>query len=110
MYLPNVIRSYRRLDLQHDGIEAVWVELQTKVAAILTGVVYRPPDTLASLTNEICSMLEEVAQERKEVVIMGDFNMNILSPAACHSPLQTTALECNFKQLATEPTQVPHSR
>ena len=90
----------------------MWVELRTKVAAILTGVVYRPPDTLASLTNEICSMLEEVAQEKKEVhvVILGDFNMNILSPAACRSPLQTTALECNFKQLATEPTQVPHSR
>ena len=103
LYVPNVIRSFRRPDLERDGIEAVWVELRTRVGAILTGVVYRPPDGLASLTKEICGMFEEVAQEGKEVVIMGDFNMNMLSPAASRSPLQTTALECNFRQLITEP-------
>lgn len=65
----------------------MWVELRTRVGTILTGVVYRPPDGLASLTKEICGMFEEVAQEGKEVVIMGDFNMNMLSPAASRSPL-----------------------
>lgn len=106
MYVPNVIGSFRRPDLEHDGIEAVWVELRTRVGTILTGVVYCPLDGLASLTKEICGMFEEVAQEGKEVVIMGDFNMNMLSPAASRSPLQTTALECNFRQLITEPTRV----
>ena len=109
LYVPNVIRSFRRPDLERDGIEAVWVELRTRVGTILTGVVYRPPEGLASLTKEICGMFEEVAQEGKEVVIMGDFNMNMFSPAASRSPLQTTALECNFRQLITEPTRVTRS-
>ena len=49
-------------------------------------------------------MFEEVAKEGKEVVIMDNFTMNMPSPAASRSPLQTTAIECNFRQLIIEPT------
>lgn len=62
------IQKFQRLDLEHDGIEAVWAELQTRVSTILTGVMYHPPNGLASHTKEICGMLEEVAQEGKEWV------------------------------------------
>ena len=95
LYVPNVIRSLRRPDLEHDGVEAMWVELRMKASAILTGVVYRPPDVSASLTKEICGMFEMVAQEGKEVVIMGDFNTNMLSSKARRFQLLTTAFECN---------------
>ena len=37
---------------------------------------------------------------------MDDCNMNMLSPVASRSPLQTTALECNFRQLVTKTTSV----
>ena len=59
--------------------------------------MYRPHDGLASLTKEICGMFEEVAQEGKEVVIMGDFNMNMLSPAASRSPLQMQLQAVNHR-------------
>lgn len=40
------------------------------------------------------------------MVIIDDRNMNTLSPVASWSPLQATALECNFRQLVTKPTRV----
>ena len=46
-----MIRSLTRPDIEHDAVEAVWIELRTKVSAILTEVVYRPPNASASLTK-----------------------------------------------------------
>lgn len=45
-------------------------------------------------------MFEMVAQEGKEVVI---FTMDMLSPMASSFLLQTTAFECNLKQLVIKP-------
>ena len=51
-------------------------------------------------------MFEMVTQEGKEVVIMGDFNTNMLSSNARHFQLLTTAFECNRRQLVTKPTRI----
>ena len=109
LYVPEEIRSFRRQDLEVDGVEAIWVELRTKCSAILTGVVYRPPKAAASITKDICDMFEAVTQEGKEVVIMGDFNLNMLSPNSSALLLQTSAIECGLKQMITEPTRVTNN-
>ena len=73
---------------------------------LLTGVVYYPLVTSASLTKEICGMLEIVSQDGNEVVIMGDFNTNMLSSKARHFQLLTTSYQCNLRQLVTKPTRI----
>ncbi len=97
------------MDLERDGVEAVWVELRTKVGTILIEVIYCPPNTSAQTTKVLCEMFETVAQEGKEMVIMGDFNMNMLSPNAGSRQLQSTAFECNLRRLISEPTRVTNN-
>ena len=72
-----------------------------EVSAILTGVVYHPLVTSASLTKEICGMFEIVSQDGNEVVIMGDFNTNMLSSKA-----RTFSITNNF--LRMQPQAISH--
>ena len=45
-------------------------------------------------------------QEGKEMVVVGDFNCNVLHPDSCTEELMPAADVCNLKQLITTPTHI----
>ena len=74
VYVSNRFRS-RRCDIEDESIEAVWIELRIKRRVILLGNVYRPPGSDAIFMTNFEVMVEKAV---KLVVLMGDFNVNLL--------------------------------
>lgn len=79
--------------MERDCVEALWVELKRKSGTILLGIVYCPPNTTTDATRYICDVIEAAAQEGKEMVIMGDFMLNMMSQNAGSLQLQSSAFE-----------------
>ena len=65
VYVSDSIKGSRRFDLE--------------VKLFLLGNVYRPPNETDKWMETLSVMLERVVQEGKEVILMGDFNCNMLS-------------------------------
>ena len=78
VYVSYSCRSWRRFDLESSDVEAVWVELRVVSHPVLLCVVYRSPSSDAGVFNCIANMLELANKENKEVILMGDLNVNLL--------------------------------
>ena len=64
-------RAQRREDLEPEDVEIIWLELHLQKKTILFGTIYRPPGADQRVLDSIAGMLDRVAQEKKEVVLMG---------------------------------------
>ena len=65
------------------GIESVWVEISIKRSTpLILGFVYRNPAEKVEWYDRFNSLMDAVILESKETIIMGDFNINLLSPSS----------------------------
>ena len=81
VYVLETLKSYLCVDLEKDGVEAVWIELSFQMKElVLCCNVCCPPGVNHELTESIYSIMELVVQEPKGVVISGDFNCNLFHP------------------------------
>ena len=106
LYVPERCKSKRRLDLEDDEIECVWVEVRLNKMTILLGNMYRPPNADLSVFSNFEVMMERVAAECRDVVLMGDLNINLLTPSSQTDRLLLITSENNLKQLISEPTRI----
>ncbi|CAC5413151.1 rnhA [Mytilus coruscus] len=73
-----VRQSLPRTEL--DDIESIWVEIIfVHQKPILLGNIYRPPNSNAEWITKFESMLTNVDIEDKEIIILGDFNIDLAS-------------------------------
>ena len=84
IYLRNSLKWNRRQDLENEHVENIWIEINIpKSSNILLGVYYRPPNTSKFLSKDFDNILNETLQsatdEKKEIILMGDLNVNYLS-------------------------------
>ena len=107
LWTSSKIRGCRRVDLEQGYDESVWAEVKINNKSVLIGVFYRPPNATVDCLRSICDVFEVAALEGKEVVIMGDFNLNLLSPTDMRKTvLLDCASECGFSQLIAEQTRI----
>ena len=82
LYLSNDLKFSRRsdLDISDDGIEWCWIELARAAQKnIVTGCVYRHPKDNRDLFHNIWKkQLEQLNTKGDEVLVLGDFNENLL--------------------------------
>ena len=78
LYIANHLAFIERNDLSTPGLEILWSEIHTNHKKILVGVLYRPPNMLVDYWNLFCSNLEKVFQCDLPVILLGDFNVNVL--------------------------------
>ena len=67
-----------RCDLQHEELEATWLEvLLPKSKPILCGVIYRPPHqtNFYSILDSVCSSTSHFSEY--ETILLGDFNTDV---------------------------------
>ena len=71
MYVKDMVCCSRRLDLEHDRLECIWVEIKPiRSKPFLVGNIYRPPNSTV-LWNELFEdCIEKVLQEEKEIYIL----------------------------------------
>ena len=77
IYYSESLYIHERDDLKTD-IEAIWIDVTMKSQKLLLGCVYRPPDDY-SFYNKFYSLLEHSLRNRKNVVILGDLNSDLIA-------------------------------
>ena len=81
IYVKKSLKLKRRADLEHTDLECLWLEILVKNSkSFLFGCFCRPPETSKYLHKEynafVSENLRSIDMEQKEVILMGDFNVN----------------------------------
>lgn len=108
VYIKENIQWERRHDLERDNIESIWLEISiAKSKSILIATFYRPPGSSAYLpiefNNTFNEMLLNGTKESKEIIILGDFNVDYLK-ADDNKEIKTKFQLFGFKQLIKKAT------
>ena len=106
VYVTDKCRSMRRNDLEEDEVEILWVEVRMNQRTLLLGNMFRPPNATSSVLDSLEVMLERAVSERKEVILMGDFNLNLLVHSTETDRLLQITEDNNLKQLISVPTRI----
>ncbi|CAB3985461.1 Hypothetical predicted protein [Paramuricea clavata] len=69
--------------LDHEKIEAIWLRIVTKSSSVTIGSFYRSPDNMAFF-EDIVIPLEKAWYKYKNLVLVGDFNVNFSKTAHGH--------------------------
>ena len=106
-YVRSNLTHVRRTDLENEQLEIMWLEIKlNKSKPWLVGVVYRPPSSYSEFFQRLEINLERVLDSSRNVVILGDFNCNMI----CQNPLSDKLMSiCNdlqLKQLIDLPTRI----
>ena len=108
MYVHQSVQAitHRRKDLENDKIECVWLELKphTHEPSLFVFYLYRNPAVTFEWYDSFVLMLDDVykAKNRADVLILGDFNIDMLKP---HSCWDSTLALFGLAQLITSPTR-----
>ena len=81
VYINNSIPAKRRKDLEHDEVEAIWIEIKINNKTMLLGCVYRQPDLRVQWWSKFQDMLENIyhSTTNETVIITGDLNEDLLT-------------------------------
>ena len=106
LYVHNFIQNIttRRTDLESQCTESLWVEIRNpKTPSLLVGYVYRNPAATYEWYDEFVTMLDKVSESKNNVLLLGDFNIDLLKP---HLAWESTFSVLGLNQLITQPTRV----
>ena len=86
IYIENNIAFQHRDDIEN-ALECLWVEIfQKHSKSFLVGCYYRPPGTSNYLPQNFDDLLQKqlsnIIKENKEIIILGDFNVNFNNSAS----------------------------
>ncbi|MEW8548517.1 MAG: reverse transcriptase family protein [Candidatus Thiodiazotropha sp.] len=109
VYVKNDIPCKRRQDLELLNIECVWLELNIKNRKLLVGTFYRPPSSSPQVLIDIENSIGlAVDTGITDIVITGDFNLNMINPQSEKKVLDICK-QYNLHQLINEPTHFTES-
>ena len=79
-YVQDDLAYKRRTDLETQSLEIIWLEIVYSTSKnILVGFLYRPPNSQANWLTTFNEHLEKVHDEGKEIIIMGDMNIDLMN-------------------------------
>ena len=78
IYTKNNIYTLRRHDLENNNIENIWTEVHSYNKKFLIGLFYRPPESPVEFWKHFEDTLESAADLNNDIIILGDFNTDIL--------------------------------
>ena len=81
MYFKNSVPFTERTDLVLPNVEATWAEINLNNKKVLLGCFYIHPRFQEWNLVELC--IEQALQSCQNLIIIGDFNENLLDPRKC---------------------------
>ena len=104
-WVSSSLVAKRRLDLEIDQLELMWLEIRCNNNKFLVGVVYRQPNA----NDEFWQLYQESVESAQEsdaanIIMIGDFNADPTSLAG--GMLNLFCNTNNFEQLIGEPTRI----
>ena len=106
-YIRENIPYLRRHDLENDNLELLWIELKPRnETSLFVGVIYRPPSSPMSFFDALEINLDKVTALSDKIVLLGDFNSNMLTANPLSKTLNDLSELNGFSQLIDKPTRV----
>ena len=109
VYVSEDVLSVRRWDLEDQAIEALWIEVKMRKRRVLICNLYRPPGAPMVWMDSLAAMVERAVQEKIDVIMMEDFNCNMLCPDSKAVRLAMVMSEYGLVQMIKGPTRVTES-
>lgn len=106
VYIHNTLHPFikRRTDLESMEIESIWLEIKcSKSSPLLLAYVYRHPDSKDKWLDDFVQMMTKVPIKNRNILILGDFNFNMLKPQPVWNSVFTLF---GLQQLVDKPTRV----
>ena len=112
--LEVVVHCFMWLIVVEAGIRRIWSILLLKLFGLsyescliqFFCVIYRSPSSDTSVLGYVADMLELAQKENKNVILMGEFNVNMLGIGSLLSTLLLIVEEYCLTQLISEPTRL----
>lgn len=60
IYLSNAVRARRRVDLEPNNVERIWLEIEEPTCRYFLCCLYRPPHTNSTFWNNLSRSLDKV--------------------------------------------------
>ena len=80
IYTKSNLACIHRDDLETEGVEMLWLEVNNnKQKSFLLCYCCRPPSTSTDCSEKIERSLEHANLEAKEIILLGDFNFNLVN-------------------------------
>jgi len=103
VYIRNNVNCVRRLDLEVNDIECVWLELRFKNYKVLDGTFYIPPSSSDAVWNNFSHSIElAINCNFNQLIMVGDFNDNQLNQSNLR--MSNVLTQFSLHQLITTPT------
>lgn len=109
MYCPDGFRCYRRSDLEVDALEVLWTEVKVhRGKSVLVCSVYRSPTggCFGNFVEQFSVMLENAVLEGKEIIVLGDLNVNLLVDSPANRHMTSVCRELKLTQMISVPTRI----
>ena len=104
VYISQCITFKRISYLENLSVESVWIEISFKRSKpVLVGFIYRNPTERVDWIDKFDLMMDAVANDSKETIILGDFNIDLLKP---NKNWIQTYENHNLQQIIHLPTRV----
>ena len=84
-----------------------WLEVSSISSTTLVGCIYRPPSANSTSMNNICNLIDQALMQRKQIVVCGDLNVNMLSPEHPQTcAMSEYIITCDLHQPIEIPTRI----
>ena len=103
VYIQWDIQHTRRLDLESDEVESLWIELQLPVRSVFIGFIHRNPRDMIVWEDQFCDNTCKSSKSNKEYLLLGDFNIDLVFPKHRWNSIISSF---NLQQLIKYPTRV----
>ena len=107
-YISDGLHYKRREDLESTVCEIIWIEIVYNHSKnILVGFTYRPPNCRAGWLELFDQKLDKVSHENKEILLLGDMNIDLLKTSgSVQNKLLHILEDASLTQVITTPTRV----
>ena len=99
------------LTLVSDDLESCTVNIKSGGCSYTVVALYRPPNgSLYTFTDELLSILHDPILSKSEVIVTGDFNINLLNYENSCPGIRgfvNSMFSCSFLPVITKPTRFP---
>ena len=105
IYVKDCLHYRRRADLESRNIESIWIELSNNHKRVLFGLFYRPPNSDSNYFSGIEDSIALAVDSPgiSEIIITGDFNLNVLNPPTARK-IDSICTQFSFYQSINQPT------